>query len=85
MTGLGPVIHGSASKPLLDGRIKSGHDEDRWIKMHLQRQADGGDGLRGDALAAAGEAEASVVVALTLTRSAATPRIAATRSTIAAR
>jgi hypothetical protein len=40
MTELGPVIHGSASKPLVNCRIKSGHDEDRWAKEHLsQRQA----------------------------------------------
>jgi hypothetical protein len=37
MSGLGPVIHGSASKPLMDGRIESGHDEDGWTKKHLQR------------------------------------------------
>ncbi len=45
-------------KRLVDGRPKSGHDVDGHVRNHLQRQADGGDGLSRDAFAAAGEAEA---------------------------
>ena len=45
-------------KRLVDGRTKSSHDEDGQVQNHLQRQADGSDGLRGDTFAAAGEAEA---------------------------
>ena len=45
-------------KRLVDGQTKSGHDEDGQVRNHLQREADGGDGLSGDAFATAGEAEA---------------------------